>query len=82
MGARIGNFRAVRAQLALRETLLFSESDVMLKAELMVFQVQTRVDAAGRLVDEATRGMRRVSQGLVEGPRTVRPAGVGWVPRP
>lgn len=55
MGASGGNFGTVRAQMALRQTLLFLESHVLAKPEVLVFRAQERFDAQVRLVDEATR---------------------------
>ncbi len=55
MGASTGNFGTVRAQLALRQTLLFVESPVLLKPEVLVFRAAERFDDAGELVDETAR---------------------------
>ena len=51
------NFGGVRAQLALRQAFLWTDSDVVTKPELIVFRSQDRFDATGRLVDEATRAL-------------------------
>jgi chromate reductase len=55
MGAAPGAFGAVRAQLSLRQTLLWTDSDVVTKPELMVFQARERFDADGELTDPQTR---------------------------
>lgn len=55
-GARFGT---VRAQLALRQVFVFTESYVMLKPELMIPRADQFFDAHGRLHDEEER--RRVA---------------------
>jgi chromate reductase len=56
-GAAPGAFGAVRAQLALRQNLLWTDSDVVSKPELMVFQAGLRFDADGNLTDPQTRAV-------------------------
>lgn len=56
-GAAPGAFGSVRAQLSLRQTLLWTDSDVVTKPELMVFQARERFDAAGNLTDPQTRDL-------------------------
>ncbi len=77
MGAAPGAFGSVRAQLSLRQSLLWTDSDVVTKPELMVFQAGQRFDAAGDLVDaqaqEVLRALlsalaRKISEGS-ESPR-------------
>ena len=55
MGASPGNMGTVRAQLALRQTFLFTESYVLLKPEVLVWRAADRFDAQGNLTDRATR---------------------------
>jgi chromate reductase len=54
-GAAPGAFGSVRAQLSLRQSLLWTDSDVVSKPELMVFQAGLRFDADGNLTDPQTR---------------------------
>lgn len=60
VGARFGT---VRAQLALRQVFVFTESYALVKPELMIPMAQQHFDADGRLTDEEQR--RRV-EALVE----------------
>ena len=55
MGASPGPTGTVRAQLALRQSFVFTESFVMLKPELHVANARDRFDADGRLTDERVR---------------------------
>ena len=55
MGASTGSFGTVRAQLALRQAFLFTESYVLLKPEVLVSKAQSRFDEHGNLTDEDTR---------------------------
>jgi len=55
MGAAGGRFGTVRAQLALRQVFLFTESYVMLKPELHVSNAAQVFDENGTLNDDATR---------------------------
>ena len=59
MGASGGNFGTVRAQLALRQTLLFTESYALLKPEVLAFRAQERFDEQSNLTDETTRELVR-----------------------
>jgi chromate reductase, NAD(P)H dehydrogenase (quinone) len=54
MGAAPTNFGSVRAQLALRQTFLWTNSDVLVKPEVVVFRAQDRFDAQGSLQDPDT----------------------------
>jgi len=54
MGAAPGNFDSLRAQLALRQSFLWTDSIVVRKPEVVVFGVGERIDDQGRLVDEGT----------------------------
>lgn len=57
MGASMGNFGTVRAQLALRNVWLWTESIPVLKPEVHVFKAHERFDEHGTLIDEDTRTM-------------------------
>ncbi len=59
MGASPTNFGTVRAQLALRQVFVWTDSDVVVKPELMVFRAHERFDEGGHLVDGTTRGLLR-----------------------
>lgn len=54
-GASITNFGTVRAQFALRQTLLWTDSQVIAKPELHVALAHEKFDSSGALVDESTR---------------------------
>ncbi|MEV8589704.1 NADPH-dependent FMN reductase [Streptomyces sp. NPDC051180] len=54
LGAGPGSFGTVRAQLALRQILLCTDSDVVVKPEVHVFRSHERFDADGNLTDELT----------------------------
>jgi chromate reductase, NAD(P)H dehydrogenase (quinone) len=56
-GAAPGAFGSVRAQLSLRQSFLWTDSAVVGKPELMVFQAGQRFDSDGNLVDAQTRDM-------------------------
>ncbi|MCX5146583.1 NADPH-dependent FMN reductase [Streptomyces sp. NPDC048550] len=53
-GAAQTNFGTVRAQLALRQMFLWTDSKVVGKPELMIFRAQERFDDGGNLTDETT----------------------------
>jgi len=55
MGASPGGFGTVRSQLALRQTFLFTKSDVLLEPELYVSAASSKFDADGNLTDDRTR---------------------------
>jgi chromate reductase len=57
MGAAPGAFGSVRAQLSLRQAFLWTDSIVVGKPELMVFQAGQRFDGDGNLVDPQTRDL-------------------------
>jgi chromate reductase len=57
MGAAPGAFGSVRAQMSLRQSFLWTDSIVVGKPELMVFQAGQRFDGNGNLVDPQTREM-------------------------
>lgn len=54
MGAAPTQFGSVRAQLALRQVFVWTNSDVVLKPEVIAFRSHERFDDAGNLVDETT----------------------------
>ncbi|NXY99601.1 NAD(P)H-dependent oxidoreductase [Streptomyces sp. BR123] len=51
-GAAPTNFGTVRAQLALRQMFLWTDSKVVTKPELQIFRAHERFDEAGNLTDE------------------------------
>ena len=55
MGASGGRFGTVRAQLALRQVFLFTESHVMLKPEMLLPNATQYFDDDGTLDDDDTR---------------------------
>ena len=59
MSGAPGAFGGVRAQLSLRQSLLWTDSDVVTKPEVMVFAVRQRFDEDGNLVDEAVEALLR-----------------------
>lgn len=59
MGAAVGSIGTARAQLALRQSLLFTQSHVMPAPELLVGRAPEKFDAELRLVDEQTRQFLR-----------------------
>lgn len=59
MGASIGQFGTVRAQLALRQSFLFTETYAMARPELLVFNAADRFNERGELVDQKTRELLR-----------------------
>ncbi len=59
LGASPGAQGTVRAQLALRQTFLFTETFAVVKPEVLVARAQDKFDASGRLVDEPTRTFLR-----------------------
>jgi chromate reductase len=55
IGASGGGFGTVRAQLALRQMFVFTESYVMAKPELWVSRARERFDEKGNLTDDGVR---------------------------
>lgn len=55
MGASPGMGGTIRAQLLLRQTLLFTETYAMLRPEVIVARAHEKFDAQGRLTDAPTR---------------------------
>lgn len=67
MGASMGMMGTVRAQLQLRQALLFTDSPTVRQPEVYVARAQTRFNESGYLTDEATRGVvRNLLQSLRE----------------
>src|ERR1700719_986379 len=54
MGASPSKFGRVRAQLALPQIFIWTNSDVLIKPEVIVFRAHERFDADGRLIDAVT----------------------------
>ncbi|MET9673547.1 NADPH-dependent FMN reductase [Streptomyces sp. NPDC006482] len=54
LGAAPTNFGTVRAQLALRQVFVWTDSDVVVKPEVQVFRSHERFDAEGNLTDGVT----------------------------
>lgn len=63
MGCSPGRFGTVRAQLALRQTLLYLDMPTVRHPEVMVTNAAERFDAEGQLSDERTR--KQVTEMLV-----------------
>ncbi|MGH4032945.1 NADPH-dependent FMN reductase [Actinomycetota bacterium Odt1-20B] len=57
LGAAPTNFGSVRAQLALRQVFVWTDSDLVVKPEVIVFRSHERFDDAGNLTDETTIGL-------------------------
>jgi len=55
MGASIGMIGTARAQYHLRQTMVFLNSYIMNRPEIMVTFAEGKFDQAGRLTDEVTR---------------------------
>lgn len=55
IGASPGNFGSVRAQMALRQSFLFTNNKVMSRPELLVFGANKRFSESGELTDRDTR---------------------------
>lgn len=54
LGAAPTNFGTVRAQLALRQVFVWTDTDVVVKPEVQVFRSHERFDAEGNLTDDVT----------------------------
>lgn len=57
MGAAPGNFGTVRAQLALRQCWLWTQSVPVMKPEVHVFRAAERFNEAGKLTDPMTQDL-------------------------
>ncbi|MET3985394.1 NADPH-dependent FMN reductase [Streptomyces sp. PvR034] len=59
MGAAPTNFGTVRAQLALRQSFVWTDSDVVVKPEVHLFRSHERFDERGELTDETSVALLR-----------------------
>ncbi|GAA3159571.1 NAD(P)H-dependent FMN reductase [Planomonospora alba] len=59
IGASPSDFGSVRAQLALRQVFVRTDSDVVVKPEVIVFRAHERFDEGGDLTDDTTVGLLR-----------------------
>jgi chromate reductase len=59
MGATPGSWGTIRAQLQIRQSLVFTQSPVLMQPEVLVGHAPEKFDASGRLTDEATRKVVR-----------------------
>jgi chromate reductase, NAD(P)H dehydrogenase (quinone) len=76
MGATPGGFGTVRAQLALRQVFVFTDSYVLPKPELWVSRARERFDEDGNLTDDALRDdLRALIDALVDFAGRLRPGG-------
>ena len=67
LGAAAGNAGTARAQLALRQSFVFTETYVLPRPEVLVGRAAEKFDAEGRLTDEPTRrSLRKLLDALVE----------------
>lgn len=57
VGATSGMSGTIRAQLHMRQILLFSDSLVLGQPEVLIPRAHERFDAHGRLIDESTRAL-------------------------
>ena len=73
MGASTGRMGTVRAQLALRQVFVFTESLALLKPEVLVSGAAGLFDADGNLLDDETRRrVRELLEALVEWTQRLR----------
>lgn len=73
VGASMGVGGTIRAQLALRQVLLFTQTQALLHPEVLVARAQDKFDAQGRLTDELTRAqLAKHLQALAEWSRRLR----------
>ncbi|MFG2879528.1 NADPH-dependent FMN reductase [Streptomyces sp. NPDC048337] len=66
LGAAPTNFGTVRAQLALRQVFVWTDSDVVVKPEVQVFRSHERFDGEGNLTDETTIDLVRQLLGALK----------------
>ncbi len=57
IGAATGMSGTIRAQIHLRQMLVFSDTPCLNQPEVVIPRAQDRFDASGRLADESTRGL-------------------------
>jgi chromate reductase, NAD(P)H dehydrogenase (quinone) len=73
MGASAGATGTARAQLALRQSFVFTETYALLRPEVLVARAQEKIDAAGRVTDEPTRQrIRELLEALAQWTMRVR----------
>lgn len=71
MGATPGGTGTARAQLALRQSFVFTDTRTLLRPEVLVARVHEKVDADGRVTDATTRqAIRQLLEALAD-----------WAPR-
>jgi chromate reductase len=72
MGATPGGTGTARAQLALRQSFVFTDTRALLRPEVLIARAHEKIDAAGRVTDAATRELiRRLLDALVDWTRRV-----------
>lgn len=77
MGASTGAMGTARAQLALRQTFIFTKSLVLPEPEVYVFRAAERFDEDGALQDQATRDyVRRLVEALARWVEGLRKGGL------
>jgi chromate reductase len=59
MGASMGNFGTVRAQMHLRQLFVYLNMHPVNKPEVLIARAQEKFDAYGNLTDEPTRKIIR-----------------------
>jgi chromate reductase len=57
MGASTGMSGTIRAQLALRQSFLFTDTFALLQPEVLIPRCADRFDASGKLTDQSTRDL-------------------------
>lgn len=57
MGASTGMSGTIRAQLALRQSFLFTDTFALVQPEVLIPRCADRFDASGRLTDQSTRDL-------------------------
>ena len=73
LGASPGGLGTVRAQMALRQILLFPDARVLAKPEVMVSHARDKFDAEGNLSDEKSRvAVRTLVEALAAWTRLLR----------
>ena len=78
MGASMGGFGTVRAQLHLRQICVNTEMLPLNKPEVFISAAQDKFDGEGRLVDERTRqSIRALLQALLVWTRRLQGSGTG-----
>ena len=72
MGGTPGGTGTARAQLALRQSFVFTDTRALLQLEVLVARAHEKIDANGRLTDEPTRQLiRRLLESLADWTRRV-----------